>query len=54
MASAAQEANSALNSIKTTAESYDTVVEKLKEWKVGTEEWKNTLAEVNDLVLNLL
>lgn len=48
------EAKQELENIKNTLNTYDTAVEKLNSCTKGTEEWRDALAEVNSLMLDIL
>ena len=50
----ANEANDKVEQIISTFEEYDSVVEKLKECDEGTEEWQNTLDDVNKKIWDIL
>ena len=49
-----QEAEQKLKDIKQTFSEYDTLVSKLNSCAKGTEEWRDSLTDVNELMLNIL
>ena len=51
---ATEEAKKEAQELKSTFDGYDSVVDKLNSCTIGTQEWRDALAEVNDKVLEIL
>jgi archaellum component FlaC len=54
MAEQATAAREEVDKLREAFEKYDTAVEKLKQCKKGTQEWRDALKEVNTVVANLI